>query len=174
MNKKTFMQNLLPRVTFILVLVFCSTLFININSLSHVSAKGSEVKASLKKEYKFGIGTMNRLDIANTKDSAQYIYKSSDTSIISIFKDEYFDCKKYGTATLTVYEKYKGKKTKIGTTKVHVVKAQFREKYMTIRITDDPFNDSPIEYRVEHAPYKYFSADKSILEVDENTGVLIG
>lgn len=136
--------------------------------------KVTVAKASAKKEYKFGIGSMNRLELENENPSAIYTYVSSNPSVVSIHKNpEYFSCKKYGSATLTVYENYQGKKTKIGTTKVHVVKAKFREDYMVIRIRDIPYNDSPIKYRIEHAPYKLVSENTSILEI-EGTDTLVG
>lgn len=130
--------------------------------------------AKLDKEVKVGLSSSN-LRINYENYSATYSYKSEDPKIVKVDKFGNLEGVKYGSAYVSVTEKYKGKVTKIGSIKVNVVKAQPAEKALTIGMPR-PFYapEVRVDYPDRKVLRRYTSANTKIVKVNEITGDLTG
>lgn len=120
-------------------------------------------------------GTYVQIDYMNW--NAEYTYKSSDSKTVKVDQYGYITGVKYGKATVTVTEKYKGKSTKVGTITVNVVNGKLADKEITIPVSSYSSASVIIDCYNPKATYSYKSANSKIAKVSKSgeiTGVKKG
>lgn len=119
-----------------------------------------------------GLGSSETIPLNYTNWDAKYTVKSSNTKIVKVNKYNEAIGVKYGTAKLTVTEKCKGIKTKIGVITVKVAKASITDQELSIGVNSGDTSIS-IDDRNAKAIYKFKAADKKIVKLSKD-GYLTG
>lgn len=89
-----------------------------------ISFYSGDLFASTTLSETIGINATKKIYLNNKNSKAAYTFSSSKNSVATVSKKGVVTGKGEGTAKITVTQKYKGKKTKIGTAKITVKKAQ--------------------------------------------------
>lgn len=138
--------------------------------------KVTVVGTSLDQECKVGFSGKDssadiQIPINYQNYRAKYSYKSSDPATVGVNEYGNIYSKKFGSAYVSVTEKYKGKTTYLGKIKVKVVKAQPRYPSLQILLAENPeFFDNLISYRDVRKSYEFISSDKNIAIAEGNFG----
>lgn len=124
-----------------------------------------------------GLNSQTYTPINYMNYKAVYTYKSSDTKIATV--DEYgcITGVKYGKATISVTEKYKGKTVKVGSFTANIVSGKLAAKEMEVPVSSYGYSQIYINCRNSKATYKFKSADTKIATVDKEgyvTGIKKG
>jgi len=121
-----------------------------------------------QKEKEIGLSSYNTITLNYTKEMATYQYKSSDVEVASVNEYGYIKGLKYGKATISVTETYKGKTIKIGTCAVTVIKSKLAVKELEVPIYEDAYDSVPLLCWNEKATYTYKSSDSKVVKIDKN------
>lgn len=146
-------------------------------SMDGVSRSLGKVKVTvegryLDKEYTMAYsegGDFELLPINNKEGDAIYIYKSSDPKTVKVTDSGYLYAYKYGSVYISVTERYNGKVNNLGKIKVNVVKPRVPKK-IKIPLTKSNGVSELVLYPNYFKDYKYTSANKDIIEINEKTG----
>lgn len=166
-------------------LVLTSVLINYRENVADTQAASKQIEISDKK-VSIGLGAqgVEQVLISNKKESAVYTYKSSDTSIVKVDSQDILTGVKYGTAKITVREKYNGKTSVVGQYEVAVKKTTIKDvakadDFLWAEIgkatfEDNPFNlqdyveDKLFDNRNMDASYTFYSGDTGILKIKSN------
>ena len=172
-------------ILLVLALVLTSVSINYRENVADTQAASKKIEISDKK-VSIGLGAqgVEQVLISNKKESAVYTYKSSDTSIVKVDSQDILTGVKYGTAKITVREKYNGKTSVVGQYEVEVKKTTIKDvakadDFLWAEIgkatfEDNPFNlqdyveDKLFDNRNMDASYTFYSGDTSILKIKSN------
>ena len=172
-------------ILLVLALVLTSVSINYRENVADTQAASKQIEISDKK-VSIGLGAqgVEQVLISNKKESAVYTYKSSDTSIVKVDSQDILTGVKYGTAKITVREKYNGKTSVVGQYEVEVKKTTIKDvakadDFLWAEIgkatfEDNPFNlqdyveDKLFDNRNMDASYTFYSGDTSILKIKSN------
>ncbi len=168
------MNKFFKKIAILLCVMFIAPAVLNcLPSVQTVTKAEAAAKAKAELTNKnVGIcSTPEYLYIVNAKSGAKYTYTSSNTKVATVSKDGKISGVSKGTAIITVYETYKGKKTKLSTQSVSVVNSKLARNSMEV-IAHTGYL-APIQYMNFKAKYTYTSSDPSIVTTDKN-GFIVG
>ena len=174
-----------------LLIAICFMMFSILCMTNHVDAAKTK-KAKLEaRDYTIGIckkDTSCNASIINKVKNAKYTFKSSNPKIVKIKKIMYdntpvLESFNYGTAKITLVEKYKGKSRNVGSFKITVKKAKVysnscyefcfgeKTKYVHMSWVDVDDKITPygtMEYVNEKATYTFYSKNDKIFKIRKN------
>ncbi len=143
------------------------------------------VKAAVKtkiifKEIGVGLNATEKIHLENEKKDAEYTYSSNNKSVVTVNQKGEVKGRGFGTAQITVFEEWNGKKNAVGTVTVNVKKAVINHavtKKVYSDLTTQPgyYKENPkdfykdLEYTMQYynpkATYQFYSCDEEILTI---------
>lgn len=130
-------------------------------------------KSYINDEETLTAGINQSIDVSSylvKRSKASYTFTSTKPSVAKVNSKGKITALKVGTAQIKVTEKYKGKKTTLGTVKVAVKKAVMDDMVYSIYVDDEDYTDTLnyenyILYENPKATYKIYSDDTGKVKI---------